>query len=213
MSLAIIKQFLKKNSQPIFNIYFLCNIAGWIGWSGYQMIRKQKIGFNEISFVCQNIILLIVVLLRKPHQGIDPSLPHQLVALVAFCSGVLLIGQPATHHLLLSSISSMIIVCANVFGIMTLLNLGRSFGVLIAIREVKTGGLYSLIRHPMYGTDILLRLGFIISHFNALAVIIFVASTSCYIYRAILEEKYLSHNPAYRQYMVRVSYRFIPGVF
>jgi protein-S-isoprenylcysteine O-methyltransferase Ste14 len=213
MSLAIIKQFLKKNSQPIFNIYFLCNIAGWIGWSGYQMIRKQKIGFNEISFVCQNIILLIVVLLRKPHKGIDPSLPHQLVALVAFCSGALLIGQPATHLPLLTSISSLIIVCANVFGIITLLNLGRSFGVLIAIREVKTGGLYSLIRHPMYGTDILLRVGFIFSHFNALAGIVFVVSTGCYIYRAILEEEFLSHNPAYRQYMAKVSYRFIPGVF
>jgi protein-S-isoprenylcysteine O-methyltransferase Ste14 len=213
MSLAIKKQFLKKNSQTIFNIYFLCNIAGWIGWNGYQMIREQKTGFNEISFVCQNIVLLTVVLLRKPHKGIDPSLPHQLVALVAFCSGALLIGQPATHHLLLTSISSMIIVCANVFGIMSLFNLGRSFGVLIAIREVKTGGLYSLIRHPMYGTDILLRLGFIISHFNALAVIIFVASTSCYIYRATLEEKYLRHNPSYRQYMARVSYRFIPGIF
>lgn len=155
----------------------------------------------------------MVVLLRKPHQGIDPSLPHQLVALVAFCSGALLIGQPATHHPFLTSISSLIIVCANVFGIMTLLNLGRSFGVLIAIREVKTGGLYSLIRHPMYGTDILLRLGFIISHFNALTAMIFVASTSCYVYRAILEEKFLSHNPAYRQYMAKVSYRFIPGIF
>jgi protein-S-isoprenylcysteine O-methyltransferase Ste14 len=197
----------------IFNIYFLCNITAWIGWSASQIIREQKIGFNEISFICQNIILLMVVLLRKPHRGLDPSFFHQLVALVAFCSGVLLIGQSATHNYLLTSISSLIIISANVFGIMTLLNLGRSFGVLIAVREVKIGGLYSLIRHPMYATDILLRLGFIISHFNAVSIMVFVASTGCYIFRAILEEKYLSHNTVYRQYMERVRYRFIPGFY
>ena len=94
-----------------------------------------------------------------------------------------------------------------------LLNLGRSFGILIAYREVKSRGLYGIIRHPMYATDILLRIGFTINHCTPFTVIAFIASTGCYVYRAILEERFLIQQPEYREYMHRVKYRFIPFVF
>jgi protein-S-isoprenylcysteine O-methyltransferase Ste14 len=100
-----------------------------------------------------------------------------------------------------------------VLGVVTLLNLGRSFGILIAFREVKSRGLYGIIRHPMYATDILLRMGFLINHFNLFILIVFIASTVCYVYRAILEERFLIYQPEYREYMHRVKYRFIPFVF
>ena len=102
---------------------------------------------------------------------------------------------------------------SNTLGAITLLNLGRSFGILIAYREVKSGGLYSIVRHPMYGTDILLRIGFVISHFSWLTIFILVASSGCYVYRAILEERFLSKQPDYAEYMKKVKYRFIPYIF
>jgi protein-S-isoprenylcysteine O-methyltransferase Ste14 len=99
-----------------------------------------------------------------------------------------------------------------VLGVATLLNLGRSFGILIAFRGLKSDGLYRMVRHPMYATDILLRIGFLINHTNLFTVIVFIISTGCYVYRAILEERFLIRTPGYREYMQRVKYRFIPFV-
>jgi protein-S-isoprenylcysteine O-methyltransferase Ste14 len=167
----------------------------------------------EISFTIQSLLVGIIILIRRPHQVFHTNLLHQVVAIIAFCSGAAFIGQPATGNPLANHVSQVVILCANVLGIATLLNLGRSFGILIAFREVKSRGLYGIIRHPMYATDILLRMGFLINHFNLFILIVFIASTVCYVYRAILEERFLIHQPAYREYMHRVKYRFIPFAF
>jgi protein-S-isoprenylcysteine O-methyltransferase Ste14 len=111
-------------------------------------------------------------------------------------------------------VSQALLLIANLLGLVTLFNLGTSFGILIACRQVKTGGLYRYLRHPMYATDILLRIGYLIGHRTLLTVSLFVLSTACYVWRAILEERFLAaQGPAYRAYLARVRYRFIPGVF
>jgi protein-S-isoprenylcysteine O-methyltransferase Ste14 len=122
-------------------------------------------------------------------------------------------GQPSTSNNTLSVVSTVVTAAANVVGIITLLNLGKSFGILIALRKVKRHGAYGLIRHPMYFSDILLRCGYLVSHFNVFVVIMFIVSTACYVYRALLEERHLSERKEYREYMTRVRYRFIPFVF
>jgi protein-S-isoprenylcysteine O-methyltransferase Ste14 len=132
---------------------------------------------------------------------------------VAFCSGIFFIGQPATGGPLARRVSQGLIFSANVLGAVTLLNLGRSFGILIARRQIKTGGLYRLVRHPMYATDILLRVGFLASHFRWPPLALFSLSSACYVWRALLEERFLARAPEYREYMRRVRYRFMPGVF
>lgn len=211
-----IVDYIKRNKQAIFNICFFLVMAVLIGNNIYEQYMRgggKGLTYVDISFTVQNMVLLIVILIRRPHLGIDSSLFNQAVALTAFCSGLAFIGQPTTQNSLLIAISTAITLAANILGIITLLNLGRSFGVLIAVRKIKTSGLYSLVRHPMYGTDILLRIGFIVSHFNPLTTFVFVLSTSCYIYRALLEEKFLSRQEAYRLYMKKVRYHFIPGIF
>ena len=207
------KEFLKKHWQLLFNIYLFLNFAGWGIWQTYQYYLKGALGYVEISFTIQSLMVAIIFLIRKPHQMVHKNLLHQAVAVIAFCSGAAFMGQPATGNPLAKHISQVVILCANVLGIASLLNLGRSFGILIAFREVKSRGLYGIIRHPMYATDILLRMGFLINHFNLFTLIVFIASAVCYVYRAILEERFLMHQPDYREYMQRVKYRFVPLVF
>ena len=98
-------------------------------------------------------------------------------------------------------------------GILALVNLGRSCGVLIAFRKIQTRGLYSAVRHPMYLSDILFRVGFMLTHLNWLTSALFVVSSACYVYRAILEERFLAQQPEYREYMRDVKYRFVPFVY
>jgi len=40
-----------------------------------------------------------------------------------------------------------------------------------------------------------------------------VLAIACYVWRAILEERFLCQYPEYREYMKKVRYRFVPGVF
>jgi protein-S-isoprenylcysteine O-methyltransferase Ste14 len=208
-----LKEFLKKHRSLILNVYLFLSFAGWGIWQTYQYHLKGTLGYVEISFTIQSLLVGVIILIRRPHQVFHTNLLHQAVAIIAFCSGAAFIGQPATGNPLAKHISQVVILCANVLGVASLLNLGRSFGILIAFREVKSRGLYGIIRHPMYATDILLRMGFLINHFNLFILIVFIASTVCYVYRAILEERFLIHQPEYRGYMERVKYRFIPFVF
>ena len=204
---------MKKHRSLILNIYLSLNFAGWGLWQTYQYYLKGTLGYVEISFTVQSLVVAVIFLIRKPHQMVHTNLLHQAVAMIAFCSGAAFMGQPVTGNPLAKHISQVVILCANVLGVAALLNLGRSFGILIAFRGLKSRGLYRTVRHPMYATDILLRIGFLISHTNLFTVVVFIASTGCYVYRALLEEWFLIQRPEYREYMQRVKYRFIPFVF
>jgi len=201
---------LKKNWQFYVNIYVFLNFLGFCGWQAYSVIAENRLNFVEVSFIIHNIILVSVVLVRSEFKAIDKNWWHQLIAFIAFFSGAFFMGQPQTSTNLTEVISQIVIMVSNILGLITLLNLGKSFGVMISYRNVKTKGLYSYVRHPMYGTDILLRIGFLISHFTWYTIIAFVLSTACYIYRAILEERFLRQQPEYELYMQKVKYRFIP---
>jgi protein-S-isoprenylcysteine O-methyltransferase Ste14 len=204
------KSWTYKNRSIILNVYLFLNVIGFIGLNTYNLYKKGALDYVDIGFIVQNLVLSGVILTRQKHQAFNRNWFHQLIAIIAFFSGIAFIGQPVTAQGTALIASRIIILTANIFGIMSLINLGKSFGILIAFRRVRSDGLYSIIRHPMYATDILLRLGFVISHFNSLTAVLFVLSTSCYVYRAILEERFLSKQPDYKNYMDRVRYRFIP---
>jgi protein-S-isoprenylcysteine O-methyltransferase Ste14 len=208
-----LKAFLKKHWQSLLNIYLFLNFAGWGIWQTYQYYLKGTLGYVEVSFTIQSLVIAVIFLIRKPHRAVQKKMLHQAIAIIAFCSGAAFLGQPATGPQVAKQISEVVIFCANVLGVATLLNLGRSFGILIAFRELRSHGLYGLVRHPMYATDILLRVGFLISHFNLFTLVVFIVSAACYICRAVLEERFLTQRPEYLEYMNRVRYRFIPFVF
>ena len=206
-------EFYYKNRHLILNIYLALNIAVWIIWKIYQSYKNNAFGFIEISFAVQNLVMLLMILFRTPHIKFDKNIFNQSIAVIAFMSGLVFMGQPQSSNPDVISWSRSIVLLANILGIISLINLGRGFGILIAFRSIKTKGLYAVVRHPMYTTDILLRCGYIISHFNPFTAVMFLVSTACYVYRAILEEKFLISIPEYQSYSTKVKYRFFPYLF
>jgi len=208
-----LKEFVLKHRQQLVNIYLAVNFAGWTGYNLYKSIAEGNFDYVELSFTLQNMLMVTLILVRWEHKGIDRSFFNQSIAMIAFFSGAAMIGQPASGGPVAAAVSKSIVFLANILGIITMLNLGRSFGILIAVRKIKTRGLYAIVRHPMYSMDILLRIGFIISHLNLFTGFVFIISTALYVYRAILEERFLAPQPAYRKYMQEVKYRFIPFIY
>ena len=98
--------------------------------------------------------------------------------------------------------------------VVALSQLGKGFGILPAVREVKTHGLYRWVRHPLYATEIaylstVLLLAPTLWNFSLVALFIGLQT-----YRALTEERLLlAHETLYQQYASQVKHRFIPFVF
>ena len=207
------KDFIRKYWQLIINWVVFVGIGKWIvekAWGWYQAGELWQ--FVEITFLAHMVVLLILVIIRTRHIAIDRNVFRQAVALVAFFSGLAFVGEKTANESLLWS--GRIVMCvALVLGILTQINLGRSFGILISRRRIKTKYLYGIVCHPMYFTDILFKIGMFLKMPSWSNTSVLVLGVACYIYRAIMEERFLAQNQDYREYMKKVKYRLLPGLF
>jgi protein-S-isoprenylcysteine O-methyltransferase Ste14 len=92
------------------------------------------------------------------------------------------------------------------------LSLRRSFGVVAADRGIISGGLYSIVRHPMYFGYFISHLGYFLAGPTFWNGLVYITAWGFLIARVFAEEKLLSNNPEYQAYKEKVHYRFIPMV-
>ena len=93
------------------------------------------------------------------------------------------------------------------------LSLGRSFGLVPANRGIVCSGLYRFVRHPIYLGYLLTHVGFVAANPADWNLCILAAADIALMMRAVREERTLAEDPAYRDYMQRVRWRVVPGVF
>ena len=91
--------------------------------------------------------------------------------------------------------------------------LGRSFGIVAALRQVKTSGLYGLVRHPAYAAYLVSYSGYVLENPTARNVGLLLLSTAAQLVRIREEERVLGRDEKYRRYRLRVRYRLIPFVY
>ncbi len=79
--------------------------------------------------------------------------------------------------------------------------------------QLVVNGIYRSIRHPMYTAVLLFSLAALLSVPTMTAVMAFVLLGLVLLMKALLEERWMSHQHSqYRAYMRRTT-RFIPGIF
>ncbi len=205
--------FVKRHASTLLNVGLFVVLAVLLVGDVATKWQKGRFDYVEASFAIQSTLALAFILLRRPAQAVDPDVRHQLIALVAFCSAAWFSTEPRTESVSLLVAARVVMVIANVLGLATIINLGKSFGILIALRKVETRWLYSIIRHPMYLTDLLVRVGLVLQVPIAVNIILALVSGALYVQRALFEEEFLSKSAEYAAYMKRVRYRFIPFVF
>jgi protein-S-isoprenylcysteine O-methyltransferase Ste14 len=118
--------------------------------------------------------------------------------------GIHLIPEAAAAGLQITGI--VIQICAK-------LTLRRSFGLLPANRGVVVSGPYRILRHPIYFGYFVRDLGFLLPNFGIQNVIVFALHYCVQVCRIVREERVLSKDSRYREYMSRVRYRLVIGVF
>jgi protein-S-isoprenylcysteine O-methyltransferase Ste14 len=92
-------------------------------------------------------------------------------------------------------------------------SLGRSFAVFPSLRAVQTSGSYRFVRHPIYLSYIVTALGIVVRHPTLYNGAVALAGIMLILFRMGFEERLLAQEPAYRDYMARVRYRLIPGLY
>jgi protein-S-isoprenylcysteine O-methyltransferase Ste14 len=93
------------------------------------------------------------------------------------------------------------------------LSLGRSFGLIPANRGVVVAGPYALVRHPIYTGYLIVHAAFLLAHPTAWNIAVIAIADSALVVRALIEERVLRGDAAYRSYCERVSWHLLPGVF
>jgi protein-S-isoprenylcysteine O-methyltransferase Ste14 len=91
--------------------------------------------------------------------------------------------------------------------------LWRSYGLVPANRGVKTRGPYRFLRHPMYAGYTLIHIGFLLGFPSLQNFLLYLTTFLIEVARLMREELILNKDPLYREYVSRVRYRVIPGIF
>ena len=170
--------------------------------------------FHVLYFLValKSAIGLWAILVRKDVVQFQTRLGPQCVAVVAFFSGMFFIKEPA-HDGIICHFGYWLIVAAVVQTSIALLNLCPSFGVLIARREIRSSGLYGMCRHPMYASELVKRLGFILLNPCGWNIGFALVTGALYVWRANVEEAFLQQTEDYRNYRLCVPWRFFPGIW
>jgi len=97
--------------------------------------------------------------------------------------------------------------------VIALASLNRSFGLLPALRRVKSKGLYGLVRHPLYSAYVFIFVGYVINNQSFNNALVALLGIAFLIMRIHYEEALLSKQSDYRQYRERTRWRLIPAVW
>lgn len=164
---------------------------------------------SNLLFATSETITIGFYLFRKAPQSISFDLVDWIVAILGTFAPVFL--RPAQYGLAPSA--AVLIPFGISIQILGLLSLNRSFALVAAKREIKTNWMYRIVRHPIYASYCITITSYLLvntSDNNAMLYSIFILSL---LPRIIREERHLSLDAAYRQYMRKVRYRLIPYVF
>jgi protein-S-isoprenylcysteine O-methyltransferase Ste14 len=119
---------------------------------------------------------------------------------------------PDMAFLYVSKIIEIVLLLALVYAD---LSLGPS-GVNITLKRLQTRGPYGIVRHPATVCKLTLwwlQSAFYLQFWSWEMILGQLMWNVIYISRALTEERHLKQFPEYREYMKKVKYRFIPGVF
>jgi protein-S-isoprenylcysteine O-methyltransferase Ste14 len=113
----------------------------------------------------------------------------------------------------LGGLSSAISVVAFSLAVYGLLYLRRSLSIIPEVRRLVTGGPYRVVRHPLYGAEILAAFAFVLINPGALAVAVLAPFVLTQLARSRYEERLLTEAyPHYRDYARRTR-RLIPFIW
>lgn len=176
--------------------------------ASYQRYLRTG-ALSAFGVLAINILILALFLIRRPAR--DETRSPALWTLAFAGTALPLLLRPATpwHG---PPVGPMLEIAGAVMLFAALLSLRRSFAVVPGNRGIQRGGMYRLVRHPVYLSELTLLLGVVLANPSALNAMVWACECALQFARARAEERFLSADPLYGAYCTRVRYRLIPGI-
>lgn len=187
-------------------------VLGLYSWLVFRLWPGEFSAANwyPVLLLLSEGLVVVLLLIRRPTDRISTrGLDWVLAAGGTFV--VLLVDQGGAP--LHGPLGAVLMLLGLALHVGAKLSLFRSFGVVAANRGVKVGGLYRLVRHPMYAGYMLTHVGFLLVAPSLWNLAVYAAAWAFLVARIYAEEKVLSEDPAYRDFKACVRYRLVPGLF
>jgi protein-S-isoprenylcysteine O-methyltransferase Ste14 len=166
-------------------------------------------------YVLQHLIVLGIALTRPPPKVRDYSIRSSMAVAAAYgypyAQVIYLRWSPG--HVASPTAGLVLVTLAAGLSLVSLLTIGRLFGVRPALRGLVTSGPYRFVRHPMYLSYVLADIGYNLQEWNFVTLLLVVVGWMSLIYRIHAEERLLSQHSEWPAYIRSVRYRLVPGIW
>jgi protein-S-isoprenylcysteine O-methyltransferase Ste14 len=166
-------------------------------------------------YVLQHLAVLGIALTRPAPKARDYSIASSTAVIIAYAYPY---AQVVCLHrwpgdLVWPGVGLAFVTFAAGLSLVTLLTLGRLFGVRPAVRGLATSGPYRFVRHPMYFSYILADIGYNLQECNFVTLLLVLVGWAALIYRIYAEERVLSQHSGWPGYAASVRSRLFPGLW
>jgi protein-S-isoprenylcysteine O-methyltransferase Ste14 len=166
-------------------------------------------------YVLQHLIVLGIALTRRHPKVRDYSVASSVAVGVAYvypyAQVIYLRWSPG--YVAWPAAGLVLVTLAAGLSLVSLLSMGRRFGVRPALRGLVTSGPYRFVRHPMYVSYMLADIGYNLQEWNFVTLLLVLVGWMSLIYRINAEERVISQHPEWPAYTVLVRYRLFPGMW
>jgi len=185
---------------------------GLYGWLVARLWPEQISTANWYSLLIllSEGLIVLLLLIRRPASRISENFGDWIVA-AGGTFLTLLVGKGGTP--LASTAGALLMLIGMFVHVGAKLSLRRSFGLVAAHRGLQVGGLYLLLRHPMYAGYVLSHIGYLLVAPSWWNLSVYLAVWGLLVARIFAEERVLELDPDYRAFQLRVRYRLVPGIF
>jgi|SRR5438128_2715391 len=165
-----------------------------------------------LLLVVSEALVVILTVLRRSAAVVDRSGRARLLTTLSMIGPPLV--RPATLQALAPDTLTVLLSAAGlIFVVAGKLSLGRSFGLMPANRGIVSTGLYGFVRHPIYVGYLITHVAFVTANPLATNLGVLLIADAALLMRAVCEEQTLARDPTYREYLQKVRWRMVPGLF
>ena len=191
----------------------LLGASASLAWCAYHIdTTRGPWSFQAILFYALQIQVAVLFVRRR-----DPLAACTRLSMWLICGaslvGVVLFDFSAPSEGASGAVADGLTLAGGTLTILGFATLGKGFGVLPAFRQLASSGPYAVVRHPVYAGYLLMDCGILLANRQAVNLAVVACNASLLVARIQKEEQVCAALGPYRDYMARVRYRLIPGIY
>jgi protein-S-isoprenylcysteine O-methyltransferase Ste14 len=176
--------------------------------ASYRKFGESR-SIQAFGVLAVNALFVGLFLFRRPAKSETPRLSLWLLSVTGTALPLLLRPSDSAGLIRVGAAIQLLGIVMVAAG---LLSLRRSFAVVPGNRGIRQGGLYRIVRHPIYFAELVALLGVVLVSPTVANWAVWLSECGVQFARARAEEDFLATDPVYRAYRERVPYRLLPGV-